>query len=104
MKLLDTIKDNFARGYFSKAMEVTGLPSEYLAWTIKQEQWIGVAVPLPRIIEFSEHFANVRLYTETNVAISNKEYNLLILIYVMNLQQYVIISLFLGKPDKTESF
>ncbi|WP_019680665.1 PD-(D/E)XK motif protein [Ruminococcus flavefaciens] len=79
MKLLDTIKNNFARGLFSKAMKISGLPSEYIAWTIKQEQWIGVAIPLPKILEFSEHFANVRLYTENNVAISDKEYNLLIL-------------------------
>ena len=60
-------------------MEITGLPAEYIAWTIKQEKWIGVAVPLSQIVDFSEHFSNVRLYTERNVVISNKEHTLLIL-------------------------
>lgn len=79
MGFLATIKNNFSKGYIGRAMEINGLPSEYTAWTIKQEQWIGAAVAICSDIEFSERFANVRLYTEKNVVISGKEYSLLIL-------------------------
>ncbi|MCR5729934.1 MAG: PD-(D/E)XK motif protein [Ruminococcus sp.] len=60
-------------------MEISILPSEYTAWTIKQEHWIGVTVAINKDIDFAERFANVRLYTEKNVVISGKEYTLLIL-------------------------
>lgn len=79
MNLLEAIKKNFAKGYVGKAMEISGLPIEYTAWTIKQEQWIGIAIATQSNIEFSERFANVRLYTENAVVISNVEYRLLIL-------------------------
>ena len=79
MNLLNTIKGNFARGSSSMAMEISGLPLDYMSWTIKQEHWIGVAVPLKNETEFSEKFSNVRLYTENSAEISGKEYNLLIL-------------------------
>lgn len=79
MNLLDAIKNNFAKGYVDKAMEISGLPLEYTAWTIKQYQWIGVAVVVHNGVEFSEKFANVKLYTENNVVISGREYTLLIL-------------------------
>lgn len=79
VNLLETIKNNFSKGYIDKAMEIAGLPSEYTAWTIKQKQWIGVAIALPDRADFSERFANVRLYTENGAEISGKEYTLLIL-------------------------
>ena len=79
MNLLTEIKNNFVKGYNGRAMEIAGLPSEYIAWTIKQPEWIGVAIALPEPIDFSEKFANVRLYTEKNVEISDKTYTLLIL-------------------------
>lgn len=79
MNLLESIKNNFARGYTGKAMEISGLASEYKAWTIKQEHWIGVAFVLPDAENFSEKFANVRLYTEKDAEIAGKEYTLLIL-------------------------
>lgn len=79
MNLLEAIKNNFSKGYIDKAMEISILPSEYIAWTIKQEHWIGVAVAINKEIDFVERFANVRLYTERNVIISGKEYTLLIL-------------------------
>lgn len=79
MNLLENIKTNFSKGYIDKAMEITALPSEFIAWTIKQAHWIGVAIALNKDIEFSERFANVRLYTERKVVISGEEYTLLIL-------------------------
>lgn len=79
MDLFESIKDNFAKGYIGKAMSLSILPSDNMAWTIKQERWIGVAIAIGKGIEFSERFANVRLYTEDNVVISGKEYTLLIL-------------------------
>ena len=69
MYLLEAIKNNFSKGYIDKAMEISILPSEYTAWTIKQEHWIGVAVAINKDIDFAERFANVRLYTERNVVI-----------------------------------
>ena len=60
-------------------MEISILPPEYIAWTIKREHWIGVAVAINNDIVFAERFANVRLYTERNVVISGIEYTLLIL-------------------------
>ena len=79
MNLLEAIKNNFSKGFVEKAMEISILPPEYIAWTIKREHWIGVAVAINNDIVFAERFANVRLYTERNVVISGIEYTLLIL-------------------------
>lgn len=79
MTLLESIKNNFVKGYSGKAMEITGLPQEYKAWTIKQEHWIAVTVLIHDTKDFSEKFSNVRLYKEKEVEIAEKKHNLLIL-------------------------
>lgn len=79
MGLLEIIKSNFTKGYIDKAMSIEGLPTELPAWTVKRDHWIGVAIPLPQEIDFSETFANVKLYVEKKAEISGNEYTLLIL-------------------------
>ena len=80
MDLIEQIKDNFNKGYFNRAMKISGLPDEYPAWTIKHNSWIGVAVPFDKPIAFVEHFSMAKIYVERNVLIENKNYDLLMLI------------------------
>lgn len=79
MEIIDRIKENFNRGYFDKAMIINELPEEYPAWTIKRNDWIGVAVPLDTYATFSERFSEVKIYTAPNTEINGKVYDLLML-------------------------
>ena len=64
MEIIDVIKNNFNKGYFNKAMAIEGLPEEYPAWTIKRNDWYGVAVPADNM-PFSEKFASARIWKIT---------------------------------------
>lgn len=77
-ELLDRIKENFSRGYFGKVMALEGLPEEYPAWTIKKDNWLGIAVPLENFTEFSENFSKVRIFVK-DADIGDNMYHLLIL-------------------------
>ncbi len=79
MDLINTIKDNFNKGYFNKAMPIEGLPTEYPAWTIKSHDWVGVAVPSEIQEDFSEHFSLVWIKTERDVTIGGKKLDLIML-------------------------
>lgn len=79
MNIVERIKDNFSKGYFGKAMDIPELPKEYPAWTLKENGWVGVAVPVDTYIPFSEQFSQVKICTETNVQIGAMTYNLLLL-------------------------
>lgn len=79
MNLADTIKDNFNKGYFNKAMLIEGINSEYPAWTIKQDKYVGVFVPYFRKEDFSEYFSSVRIRTFRNVDVDGTEYDVLML-------------------------
>lgn len=80
MNIIERIRDNFARGFFGKAMKIPELPEECIAWTLKQNGWIGVAVPINEYRPFSEKFAHVQIISEKGARINGKEYNLLMLI------------------------
>lgn len=79
MNLLDTIKTNFSNGFFERAMNIQGLPKNYPAWTIKGNDWIGVAVSTEDYIECLEYFSSVRLQSQQNAEINGETYNLLVL-------------------------
>ena len=79
MDLIENIKKNFNKGYFNKAMSIEGLPVDHPAWTLKQQNWVGVAVPLASKISFSEAFSNVRIRTEHGAIINGITYDLLLL-------------------------
>lgn len=79
MRLLDSIKDNFNKGYNRKAMLIQNLSKEFPAWTIKASSWVGVAVPIDSFFEFKESFAEVILTTEKNFSIADNTYNILLL-------------------------
>lgn len=78
MDYVQVIKDNFNKGYFNKAMEISGLPNNYPAWTIKQNGWYGVAVECDSVV-FSERFSKARIWTEKDVEIGGVKRSLLIL-------------------------
>lgn len=78
--LSDIIKDNFNKGYFNKAMEIEGLSPDFSAWTIKSDNWFGVAVPYSGRFKFSEHFSGVTIKTESDVEIDGRLVNLIMLI------------------------
>lgn len=63
MDYINIIKNNFIRGYSSKAMSIEGLPDNYPAWTIKSEDWYGVAIKMDNSSEFSEKFSSTRIWT-----------------------------------------
>ena len=73
MDLVETIKNNFNKGFFGKAMQIDGLPAEFPAWTIKQSGWYGVAVRMDNYIEFSEHFSSARIWCSKDFIINNHE-------------------------------
>ena len=79
MDLIEKIKRNFNKGYFNKAMAIDGLPKEFPAWTLKQTDWVGVAIPIISDTAFSEVFSNVRIYTAHGAEINGTTYNLLLL-------------------------
>lgn len=79
MTLQEEIRNNLNRGFTGKAMKITALPEEYPAWTIKQEDWYGVAVPVDRYESFSEEFANARIWCAKQVVIDNAQMDCLIL-------------------------
>lgn len=80
MNIIERIQDNFARGFFGKAMKIPELPEACTAWTLKENGWIGVAVPITDYKPFSEKFAHVHIVTEKGVEINGKVYDLLMLI------------------------
>ena len=77
--ILKQIKDNFNRGFFERCMQLTVLPKNYFAWTLKGENWVGVAVPIDNYRPFSEKFSNVTIKTEKDVLINNIPYDILLL-------------------------
>lgn len=79
MDIVERIKDNFNRGYFCKSMSIPELETTFPAWTIKQEGWIGVAVPLKSYSPFSEQFSHVRIRSEKDVFIDGVKYDILML-------------------------
>ena len=79
MEIVERIKANFNKGYFGKSMAIPELEGDYPAWTIKQDGWIGVAVPMRTYLPFSEEFSHVRIHAERNVSIGGIQYDLLLL-------------------------
>ena len=79
MLVIDSIKNNFNKGYFGKAMRIEGLPNEYPAWTLKQQNWYGVAVAMDRKIDFSEYFSTAHIWTSNGATIEGRTENLLLL-------------------------
>lgn len=79
MEIIESIRDNFNKGYFGKAMRIAGLPEEYPAWTLKEQEWYGVAVKLDRRLVFSERFSTARIRAVTNAVIDEQKANYLLL-------------------------
>lgn len=61
-------------------MQIPELPQEWPAWTLKQDGWIGVAVPITDYRPFSERFAHAQIVTSLGVQINGVAYDLLMLI------------------------
>ena len=79
MDYINAIKNNFNRGYFGKAMPVAGLPDDYPAWTIKRNEWYGVAVRTDNPAAFSEKFSSTRIWTLQSAEINGVTMDLLML-------------------------
>lgn len=79
MDIIERIKNNFNKGYFGKAMLIEELPEEYPAWTIKRNEWVGVAVPLENAVVFTERFAKAKIWVAKNTEIEGISYDLLLL-------------------------
>ena len=80
MNIIERIQDNFAKGFFGKSMQIPELPQEWPAWTLKQSDWIAVAVPINSYRPFSERFAHAKLVTEPGVQINGVTYDILMLV------------------------
>lgn len=80
MNVIERIQDNFSKGFFGKSMQILELPKEWPAWTFKQDEWIGVAVPVDNYKPFSERFAHAKIMTEPSVEIDGISYDVLMLI------------------------
>ena len=79
MEVIESIKNNFHKGYFGKAMPIEGLPDEYPAWTIKWPSWYGVAVCMDHQIVFSEHFSTAKIWTNNGATLNDQPADLLLL-------------------------
>ena len=79
MDIIQSIRNNFNKGYFGKAMRIDGLPEEYPAWTIKSHKWFGVAVKMDRRVEFSEKFSSARIFTSFDATLEGEQADLLLL-------------------------
>ena len=80
MNYTDTITENFNNGFFDKVMSIRDLPAEYPAWTINRRTQYGVIIPTDNDEKFRESFSSVEIFTEQNVNISGKVYNVIMLI------------------------
>lgn len=80
MNVIERIQDNFVKGFFGKSMQIPELPQEWPAWTLKQNGWIGVAVPIDNYRPFAERFAHAQIVTEPGVQINGVTYDILMLI------------------------
>lgn len=80
MNVIERIQDNFAKGFFGKSMQIPELPQEWPAWTLKQNEWIGVAVPVEKYRPFFERFAHAQILTEPGVQINGISRDILMLI------------------------
>lgn len=80
MTILESIKNDFAVSLDKKdiAYSIKGLPENSRAWTIRQEDWYGVGVPLPNDQIISEQFFNAKLFTK-EIVIAGMSYNMLVL-------------------------
>ena len=79
MEVLEKIKINFNKGYFDKAMRIDGLPEDYPAWTLKRQDWYGVAVKMDQRLVFSERFSSARIWTSNDALLEEQAVNLLLL-------------------------
>ena len=79
MEVLDSIRNNFNKGYFGKAMRIEGLPDNYPAWTLKQDNSYGVAVKMDRKLVFSERFSTARIWTCNDSIIDDQKADFLLL-------------------------
>ena len=79
MDVIERIKDNFNKGYFGKSMPISELPEEFPAWTLKQSEWIGVAIPLKTYFPFSEKYAHMNIATVHDVIIGDEAYDILMI-------------------------
>ena len=79
MDYTDSIKNNFNRGYFGKAMPIVGLEDDFPAWTIKTKDWFGVAVSTDNNDAFSERFSSTKIWTAHDAEINGISMNLLML-------------------------
>lgn len=79
MDYINAIKNNFIRGYLGKAMPIEGLLNDYPAWTIKSDEWYGVAIKTDDTAEFSEKFSSTRIWTVKSAEINGIPMDLLML-------------------------
>ena len=79
MEVLDSIRTNFSKGFFGKAMKIEGLPDRYPAWTLKQMDSYGVAVKMDRKLDFSERFSTARIWTSNDSVIDGQKADYLLL-------------------------
>ena len=79
MDIVESIKSNFNRGYYNRAMKIEGLDSDFPAWTIKQDNYYAVAVPFYSGAPFYEQFSSVCIKTVNEVDIDGKSYNMIML-------------------------
>lgn len=79
MTIIERIQDNFNKGYFGKSMPIDELPEEYPAWTLKNPNWVGVAVPLSSFSPFAENFAHMKIEAVHDVLIGKTAYDILMI-------------------------
>ena len=79
MDLINEIRTLFWKGNYGYALPVASLPSEYPAWVVKDTESVSVAVPLDKMIVFSETFSSISIATKEFVKIAQVNRDLLIL-------------------------
>lgn len=72
MSLIETLRYQFDNGIMNKALQITGLPTDAPAWTIKSKEKYGVLIPVQQYSEFYEQFSNVVMHSEKNVQIGDQ--------------------------------
>lgn len=79
MNILEEVRENFAALDEKKAIPISDLSQGFKAWTIKMDNFYGVAIPYPEDREkLVEKFNNVKLWNYS-IIIGGKEESLLLL-------------------------
>ncbi|KMJ57113.1 hypothetical protein AB685_16945 [Bacillus sp. LL01] len=92
MNLISEIRKLFAETQRNKAREIECISNDFPTWVLRTNDWYGIGIAVPKDLEISEKFSDVRLWTNTMV-IGGIEQPLLLLTSTIESLRYEFASI-----------